>query len=78
MKAARSRARHSWGAFRAGSAAAITDIPAPRIDRVSVYLPPAVGFGVMEQIAKKTVGLVWLNPGADGASSGPVRIEFKP
>jgi predicted CoA-binding protein len=44
----------------------ITDIPAARIDRVSVYLPPAVGYGVMEQIATKAVGLVWLNPGADG------------
>lgn len=44
----------------------ITDIPAAHIDRVSVYLPPAVGFGVMDQIATKTVGLVWLNPGADG------------
>ena len=43
----------------------ITDVPAEKLDRVSVYLPPLVGVGVMEQIAKKTVGEVWLNPGAD-------------
>ena len=44
----------------------IVDVPLDKLDRVSVYLPPAVGVGVMEQIAKKTVGEVWLNPGADG------------
>jgi uncharacterized protein len=44
----------------------VLDIPLDRIDRVSVYLPPAVGVKVMEEIAKKNVGEVWLNPGADG------------
>ena len=44
----------------------IADVPLTSLDRVSVYLPPAVGVGVMDQIATKTVGLVWLNPGADG------------
>ena len=44
----------------------ISDVPRESLDSASVYLPPAVGVGVMEQIAKKTVGEVWLNPGADG------------
>ena len=44
----------------------IVDVPLESLDRVSVYLPPAVGVGVMDQVAKKTVGEVWLNPGADG------------
>ncbi len=44
----------------------ICDIPAESIDRVSVYLPPAVGAKVMDDIAQKKVGEVWLNPGADG------------
>lgn len=44
----------------------IADVPRDSLDRVSVYLPPAVGVGVMDQIASKTVGEVWLNPGADG------------
>jgi predicted CoA-binding protein len=46
----------------------IADVPRDSLDRVSVYLPPAIGVGVMEQIAKKTVGEVWLNPGADGVN----------
>ena len=44
----------------------IADVPLEKLDRVSVYLPPAVGVAVMEQIAMKTVGEMWLNPGADG------------
>jgi predicted CoA-binding protein len=43
----------------------VADVPAAKIDRVSVYLPPAVGIGAMADIAKKPVGEVWLNPGAD-------------
>lgn len=46
----------------------IADVPFESLDRVSVYLPPAVGVGVMDQVAKKSVGEVWLNPGADGVN----------
>lgn len=45
--------------------ASILDVPFDRLDRVSVYLPPKVGLSVMEQIAQKQAGEVWLNPGAD-------------
>lgn len=44
----------------------IRDVPAERLDRVSLYLPPAVGVAVLEEIANKTVGQLILNPGADG------------
>jgi predicted CoA-binding protein len=43
----------------------VADVPADRLDRVSVYLPPAVGVAAMGDIAKKPIGELWLNPGAD-------------
>src|SRR5262245_28426447 len=43
----------------------VAAVPAAELDRVSVYLPPAVGVTVMSEIAKKPVGEVWLNPGSD-------------
>jgi predicted CoA-binding protein len=45
--------------------ASVVDVPGP-IDIATVYVPPAVGVSVMEQLAKKGVSEVWLNPGADG------------
>jgi hypothetical protein len=46
----------------------IADVPIDRLDRVSVYLPPAVGETALDAIAAKQVGELWLNPGADGAN----------
>jgi predicted CoA-binding protein len=43
----------------------LTDVPAARLDRVSVYLPPAVGVAALDGFTAKPVGEVWLNPGAD-------------
>lgn len=43
----------------------ILDIPVPKLDRVSVYLPPEIGMKVIDDIAKKKVVELWLNPGAD-------------
>jgi predicted CoA-binding protein len=45
--------------------ASLDDLPVDRLDRVSLYVPPAVGLGVLEQAARKEVGEIWLNPGAD-------------
>ena len=42
----------------------VADIPGT-VDMASVYLPPAVGIKVLDEIARKGVGEVWLNPGAD-------------
>ena len=43
----------------------ILDVPVEQLDRVSLYLPPEIGLQVIEQIAQKTAGEVWLNPGAE-------------
>jgi len=35
------------------------------IDMVSFYVPPAVGEQVIEEVARKQIPEVWLNPGAE-------------
>jgi predicted CoA-binding protein len=35
------------------------------IDMATVYVPGEIGVGIMEQLARKQVPEVWLNPGAD-------------
>ncbi len=35
------------------------------IDEASVYLPADAGLPVMDDLAKKQIPIVWLNPGAD-------------
>jgi predicted CoA-binding protein len=39
-------------------------LPVQRLDRVSFYVPPEVGLTVLEQVGKKTISELWLNPGA--------------
>ena len=46
-------------------AASVLDVP-DAIDMATVYVPPEVGVRVMDDLAKKQIGEVWLNPGADG------------
>jgi predicted CoA-binding protein len=36
------------------------------IDVATVYVPPSAGVALMDQLKKKGIGEVWLNPGADG------------
>jgi uncharacterized protein len=43
----------------------IHDVPVAELDRVSFYVPPAIGLQVIEDVAKKQVREVWLNPGAE-------------
>ena len=45
--------------------ATVLDVPGT-IDMATVYGPPEIGIGVMDELAEKKVGEVWLNPGADG------------
>jgi uncharacterized protein len=40
-------------------------VPLERLDRVTLYVPPRVGLGIIEDVARKTVGEVWLNPGSE-------------
>jgi uncharacterized protein len=42
----------------------VTEIPVP-LDRVSLYLPPAVGVKVLDDIARKGCEELWVNPGAE-------------
>jgi len=44
----------------------LTEIPADvKLDRVSVYLPPAVGLKAVPEIAKRGCDELWLNPGSE-------------
>ena len=45
--------------------ASVLDVPGP-IDMASVYVRPEVGVRVMDDLAAKKIGEIWLNPGADG------------
>ncbi len=44
--------------------ASVLDFPDP-IDMATVYVPGHIGVRVMDDLAKKGVPEVWLNPGAD-------------
>jgi predicted CoA-binding protein len=44
----------------------LADIPPDvKLDRISVYLPPAVGLKSLPQIAARGCGELWLNPGSE-------------
>ena len=43
----------------------IAEVPVERLDRVSVYLPPAVALTVLAEVAAKGCKEFWLNPGSD-------------
>jgi predicted CoA-binding protein len=45
--------------------ASVLDVPGP-IDMATVYVPADAGVQVIEEIARKGIPEVWLNPGADG------------
>ena len=49
-----------WPAFRS-----IRDLPAGKLDRVSLYLPHGPALAVLDDVATRDVGEVWFNPGAD-------------
>src|SRR5436309_14298470 len=42
----------------------VLDVPGT-IDMASFYVPPDVGEHVIEEVARKGIAEVWLNPGAD-------------
>jgi predicted CoA-binding protein len=44
--------------------ASVLDVP-EQIDMATVYVQPDVGVRVLEDVAKKGIPEVWLNPGAD-------------
>ena len=42
----------------------VLDVPGP-IDMASFYVPPEIGEQVIEDVARKNIAEVWLNPGAE-------------
>ena len=44
----------------------VADVPGT-IDRATLYLPPAVGVSVLEDVAAKGVGELWISPGSGSA-----------
>jgi predicted CoA-binding protein len=46
----------------------LDEIPVRSLDRVSLYVPPTIGEKVLDQVARMSVGEVWLNPGTESPS----------
>ena len=44
--------------------ASVLDVPGP-IDMATFYVPPEIGEKVIDEVAKKGIPEVWLNPGAE-------------
>ena len=59
--------------------ASVLDVPGP-VDTASFYVPPAVGERVIEDVARKHITEVWLNPGAesDELVAKAKRLNIKP
>ena len=49
----------------------LAEVPGGRLDRISLYLPPAVTMGLLEQIAERGCDELYFNPG----SSSPELLE---
>jgi predicted CoA-binding protein len=45
----------------------VLDVAVP-IDLATVYVPPDIGVAVMDELARKGIRDVWLNPGADSGA----------
>lgn len=45
--------------------ASIAEVPVGPLDRVTMYVPPQVGITLLEAIAAKGCGELWLNPGTE-------------
>jgi len=43
----------------------LADVPVDQLDRISVYLPPAIGLTLLEDIVAKGCDELWLNPGSE-------------
>jgi predicted CoA-binding protein len=43
----------------------LASVPVKQLDRISVYLPPEVALGLLEEIQRRGAKDVWFNPGSD-------------
>lgn len=56
--------------------ASLSDAPVERFDRVSLYLPPSLGLGMLPHIAAKGCDELWLNPGSESPEVVEQAIEL--
>ncbi|HEY3965522.1 MAG TPA: CoA-binding protein [Planctomycetaceae bacterium] len=45
----------------------LASVPVRQLDRISVYLPPEVALGLLEEIQARRAREVWFNPGSDSS-----------
>jgi predicted CoA-binding protein len=59
--------------------ASVLDVPGA-IDMATMYVPPQIGIRVLEEIAKKNIPELWVNPGAesDELLSRASELKLKP
>ncbi len=43
----------------------LADVPAEKLDRISVYLPPGIGITMLDEIKEKAADEVFFNPGSE-------------
>jgi predicted CoA-binding protein len=43
----------------------VAETPVERLDRITVYVPPAIGITLLEQFVAKQPSEVWFNPGSE-------------
>ena len=43
----------------------LAEVPVTRLHRISVYLPPKILLGMLDEIAAKGCDELWLNPGSE-------------
>lgn len=43
----------------------LDEVPATHLTRISLYVPPSVGLGLIDAIAARGCDELWLNPGSD-------------
>jgi len=43
----------------------LAEVPVARLHRISVYLPPKIVLGMLDEIAAKGCDELWLNPGSE-------------
>jgi predicted CoA-binding protein len=73
-KAVRAYLRQGWTVYPVNPREAVIEglptfpsvsaIPGP-VDRASLYLPPEIGIDVLDEIQRKGIRELWVNPGAE-------------
>src|SRR5262249_46230776 len=43
----------------------VLDVPVAALERISLYVPPEIGLGLLDEIVRKPAQEVWLNPGSE-------------